>query len=140
MFQRTRDQTERLVRRDTYYSAFRKFRARSAQAKEVALRKISNEQTKKCLFGDPFKLAFNKFRPPVCLPSLLCPDGTQTVSQAHSARVSLDAQIRKDSPQTDIVEHAQEREVAAQPYPKTPHDIPFTEFEVQGMVQSTMLR
>lgn len=79
-FQRTRDPSERLVRRDIYYSALRKFGARIARAKEVALRNFSNEQSKKCLFGDIFKLAFNKLRSPVCLPrhpncvsSALCP-------------------------------------------------------------------
>lgn len=69
------------------------------------------------------------------MPPLLCSDGTPTVPQAHSSGILLDAKIGKDLSLTDNEEHAREREL-----PDLPEHVPFTEFEVQAMVQSIKLR
>lgn len=119
-FQRERDPVERLVRRDIYYSALRKYKCHIAKAKDSAIRKFCDENTRKCLFSEPYKLAFQKLRS--VLSPLLRPDGTYTASPEQSAGLLLGVQIRQDDAASDSAVHIREREL---PYPA--NDVEFTE-------------
>lgn len=139
-FQRSRDPAERLVRRDVYYSALQKYRCAIAQAKDASVRKFCTDNTEKFLFGDPFKLAFGKFRTPITLPPLDTSDGLRTTSQLESARVLLSAHMPRDDASTDDPVHAAERALAETPYFSNLRDTPFTVTEVRETVRSMRVR
>lgn len=139
-FQRERDATERLVRRDIYYSALQKYKCHIAKAKDSALRQFCDENTRKFLFSEPFKLAFGKFRSQISIPPLQKPDGCFTSSPEESVSLLLGVHIRQDVVSSDDDDHLRERAVASLPYPDRADDKPFTALEVQAEIQNIKLR
>lgn len=124
-FKKERDPVERLVRRDTYCSVLKKYKCHIGKAKDSAIRKFCDENTRKFLFSDPYKLAFQKLRSVLSIPPLLCPDGTYTTSPEQSAGLLLRAQIRQDDPASDSEVHVRERELVSSPYRDVPNDVEF---------------
>ncbi|KAH7941621.1 hypothetical protein HPB49_015533 [Dermacentor silvarum] len=132
--QGTRDPDLRGVFRQQYARASAIYKRNIRSAKESFDKTLCDELTRKHLFGQPFKLAFDKLRPATHLPPLEGVDGTATSSVLGSAALLLLTHVATDDPAGDSDLHRCIRRVVGGAYPRVPDDLPFTPTEIEHAV------
>lgn len=146
--QRERSQVRRL--RKSYQQAFQpeirqhlhqifsraraRYRRNIRTAQETALKSFCTNYSKKAVFGIPYKLAFQKLRPPFQLPPLCKENGQMTDSVLESAELLLHTQVSKDDISTDLPIHTNYRKIANAPSVSRHNDTPFTIAEIQRAI------
>ncbi|KAH7986374.1 hypothetical protein HPB49_025988 [Dermacentor silvarum] len=132
--QGTRDPDLRGVFRQQYARASAIYKRNIRSAKASFDKTLCDELTRKHLFGQPFKLAFDKLRPATHLPPLEGVDGTATSSVLGSAALLLRTHVATDNPAGDSDLHRCIRRVVGAAYPRAPDDLPFTPTEIEHAV------
>ncbi|KAH7933574.1 hypothetical protein HPB49_014029 [Dermacentor silvarum] len=133
-FQRCRDTALRAVHKASYCAALAKFRRSIEREKDYAAKEKCTACSKRSLFAEPFKVAFDKANTRTVLPPLRLPDGGLTEGVLQSAQLLLDTLIARDNEALDEPCHMNIRQRLQQPYRTAFADCDFTKGEIDAVL------
>lgn len=113
--------------------AHRAYKILVKNAKTNSWQKFCSQVIRSNIFTIPYKIALNRIKRPIMIPSIIKPDGTYTQSLADSIKQILEHQFPRDDP--SHYTPTQETLVRlVQTPPDSPNDHPFTLMELSHVI------
>lgn len=133
-YQRCKNPVLRNTFKNAYYEFLKEYKTMISNAKEKSFQKFCTNNTKQNTFGLPYKLAFEKIKPPVIIPPILKENGSFTTNLEESITEIMTCLFQKDDSQNDSNEQANIRLYIIEE-PNEPDDLKFNKNEVEDILQ-----
>lgn len=133
-FQRCSDTALSAVHKASNCAALAKFRRTIEREIHYAAKEKCTACSKRSLFAEPFKVAFDKTNTRTVLPPLRLTNGGLTEGVLQSAQLLLDTFIARDNEALDAPCHSNILQRLQQPYRTAIEDFDFTKGEIDAVL------